>query len=111
MFLHVLLTTFHSVILLSEGLFSNIKVVFNTGVCNTGTMITIYMGFHVALCIASIRRLLRSGPVSSMECPRSLADRHSTVSVSIPVCFSRRLGTDMLLMSLNQSVRTLMVRS
>lgn len=52
-FLHVLLTTFHSVILISKGLFSNIKVVFNTIVCNTGTINTIYMGSHVALCVGS----------------------------------------------------------
>jgi len=53
LFLYVLLTNFHSVIVLSKGLFSNIKVVFNTRVCNTGTIDTIYMGFHVALCFGS----------------------------------------------------------
>lgn len=40
-----------------------------------------------------------------------LADRHSTVSVSIPVCISCRLRTGILLMSLNQSVWTAMVCS
>jgi len=53
LFLHVELTTFHSVILLNKGLLSNIKVVFNTTVCNTGTINTIYMGFYVALYIGS----------------------------------------------------------
>lgn len=93
LFIHLLLTTFLSVILLSKSLFSNLNVVFNTTVCNTGTINTTYMSFHVAFCIGSAYQsftLIRAGLVHGISTGFS---RSSLNSVSIPVCIFYRLRT------------------